>query len=116
MVPSELTRAFGTVALTTSELDSRRTRATLTISVPVESQQLRWAVLPGPCGANTLPLIGFEAYPLIDIGASGRGQVEAELPFALPTQGEYHVNIYSQGQQISDVLTCGNLKVEGSAD
>jgi hypothetical protein len=32
----------------------------------------------------------------------------------LPTTGEYHVNVYfqGQGQQISDVMTCGTLKLD----
>lgn len=110
MVPSELTKAYGSVTLTSSPASPQRSHVRLTVSTPVKSQSLRWAILSGPCGANSLPLIGFESFPVIEIGSSGRGTLDADVPLPMPTEGEYHVNVYFQGQQISDVMTCGDLK------
>jgi hypothetical protein len=115
MAPSELTKAYGSVTLTAAEGSPGRSHVKLSLTAPVQSQSLRWAILPGPCGSNTLPLIGFEAFPVIEVGATGRGSVEADLPMTLPTDGEYHVNVYFQGQQISDVMTCGALKMTGKS-
>lgn len=113
MAPSELTKAYGSVTLTAADGSPTRSHVKLSVTAPVQSQSLRWAILPGPCGANTLPLIGFEAFPVIEVGATGRGSLDADLPIALPSQGEYHVNVYFQGQQISDVMTCGALRLAG---
>lgn len=114
MTPTELTKVYGSVALTTTEGSPSRSHVKLTVATPVKSTTLRWAVLPGPCGANTIPLIGFEAFPLIEVGTSGHGNLETDIPMMLPTTGEYHVNVYfqGQGQQISDVMTCGTLKLD----
>jgi len=110
MVPTELTKAYGTITLTSSAASPQRSHVRLTISTPLKSESVRWAILSGPCGANTLPVIGFESFPLIEIGSAGRGTLDTDIPVTMPTQGEYHVNVYFQGQQISDVMTCGELK------
>jgi hypothetical protein len=114
MAPSEIVKAYGTVLLTVAANSPNRTRARVTLSAPVQSAtELRWAIIPGRCGANSLPVIGFESFPVLEVGNTGRGQLDAEIPFTLPTDGQYHVNVYWQGQQLSDVMTCGNLKLGG---
>jgi hypothetical protein len=114
MTPTELTKAYGSVTLTATEGSPSRSHVVLAVTTPVKSQSLRWAILPGACGANTLPLIGFEAFPLIEVGSSGHGTLESDIPVMLPTEGQYHVNVYFQGQQINDVMTCGALRMEGA--
>jgi hypothetical protein len=114
MAPSEITKAYGTVLLTVAPGGTDRTRARLTLSAPVQSAtELRWAIIPGRCGSNSLPVLGFDSFPVLEIGSTGRGQLDVEIPFALPNQGTYHVNVYWRGQQLSDVMTCGNLKLAG---
>ncbi|HET9012555.1 MAG TPA: hypothetical protein VFN38_12110, partial [Gemmatimonadaceae bacterium] len=107
-------RVFGSVRLwakRSGNLD--RMHVTLTVAVPTASAtSLRWAVLPERCGSGDLPLIGFEQFPLIEVSTNGRGQVEADLPLVLAPNSVYHVNVYSGGQQLENVLTCANLKYE----
>lgn len=109
--PSAQNKAVGSVFLAAA--GQNRTRIRLTVSASaLASSSLQWAVLPGRCGAPALPLLPLERFPIIDIGTGGRGEVDTEMPFALPASGSLHVNVYWRGQQLDDVLTCGNLRRE----
>ena len=110
MAPSGQARAFGTVTLTAAEGSPNRTRARLTVDAPVQNASLPWALFPGRCGSGTLPIAGFELFPQIDIGNTGRGQLDVELAISLPKSGSYHVNVFWQGQTLDQVMTCANLK------
>jgi hypothetical protein len=107
-------RVFGSVRLwPTRSGNLERMHVTLNVAVPTAAAtSLRWAVLPERCGSGDLPLIGFEQFPLIEVSTNGRGQLEADLPLVLAPNSGYHVNVYSGGQQLENVLTCGNLKYE----
>lgn len=111
--PTGRQRATGMVQVT--EAGPERSRVTLTVSAPQHSStQLRWAILPGPCGSRAMPLVGFGLFPLVEVNASGRGQVGAELPIRLLDQESYHVNVYRpEGQRLEHVLTCGNIRRGG---
>jgi len=108
--PTGQNKAFGTVRL--ASRGAQRTAISLTVSTPLSSSaSLNWAVLPGRCGTGALPLVGIERFPVIEIGNNGRGQLDAEMSLELPANGTYHVNIYwATGQQLSDVMTCANLR------
>ena len=72
---------------------------------------LNWAVLPGRCGAGSLPLLPISNFPELTVGGDGRAQVSVVLPFEFPTRGDYHINIYHERQQTLDqVVACGNLR------
>lgn len=104
---------YGSAMLTISPRNSKATRAQLTFQAPVQnSTVLRWAILPGRCGAGTIPLIAAESFPDLEIGSNGRGQLDVDLPFELPINGTYHVNVYSRGSQLADVVGCGTLRFE----
>ncbi len=91
----------------------KRARVTLVIALPeLTGSQLRWAVLPDRCGSGDLPLIGFEQFPLLEIGSNGRGELKADLPLELVANNSYHINVYNGGQQLTDVFACGNLRYE----
>ncbi|HEX2717508.1 MAG TPA: hypothetical protein VHM67_07485 [Gemmatimonadaceae bacterium] len=91
-----------------------RTRATLALTTPATSaSDYRWAVFDGRCGTNSLPLLGFDQFPTVDVGSNGRGELTVEIPLALPSRGSLHVNVYRRGQQLSDVEACANLRREG---
>jgi hypothetical protein len=108
-------KAFGTVVIRPAAGALRRMHVQLTVSVPTSgATQYRWALLPDRCGTGELPLIGFEQFPIIDIGSNGRGQIEADLPLELSANSTYHVNVYSSGQQLDNVVTCANMKYEVS--
>ena len=110
-------RAFGNVTIGVTEggnLD--RMRVNLSVAVPSSAgSSLRWAVLPERCGSGELPLIGFDQFPLIDVTTSGRGQVMADLPLVLAAASAYHVNVYSGAPSLENVVTCANLKFDGTA-
>ncbi|MDQ2667372.1 MAG: hypothetical protein M3Z05_15345 [Gemmatimonadota bacterium] len=110
-----LHRASGTMAIEIpSGADNmKRARVTLVIALPeLTGSQLRWAVLPDRCGSGDLPLIGFEQFPLLEIGSNGRGELKADLPLELVANNSYHINVYNGGQQLTDVFACGNLRYE----
>lgn len=105
-------RVTGSVSLTPRSIDIERVRVALIVSSTEHSgSSLRWAVLPGRCGASALPLLSYEQFPTIEVGGNGRGEVNAELLMRLDMGGTYHVNVYqSRGTQLSDVVTCANLR------
>lgn len=75
------------------------------------STSLNWAVLTGRCGSGSLPILGVEQFPVIDVGTNGRGQLNGEMALALPASGAFHLNVYwSGGRQLNDVMTCANLR------
>jgi hypothetical protein len=47
------------------------------------------------------------------MSATGRGQIEIDLPMELPQSGNYHVNVYSGGRELEHVVTCANLRRGG---
>jgi hypothetical protein len=103
---------YGTVLLLPATSSPNRSRVQITVSSQASnSTTYRWALLPGRCGSPTLPTIGFEQFPPIEISNNGRGSLDMEMALTLPTNGQYHVNVYERGQQLSDVLTCSNLKM-----
>jgi len=108
--PTGQNKAFGTVKL--SSKGTARAQVSITVSTPLSNAaSLNWAVLSGRCGSGSLPLVGVERFPVIEVGNNGRGQLEGEMALDVPTSGTYHVNIYwGSGQQISDVMTCANLR------
>ena len=111
LAPTRLQQAGGTVRLRQSVRDPQRTTVVLAVSSAVQQPtSLRWALLPGRCGSGSLPLLSFEQFPPLDVTSSGRGQLEIDIPVQLPQSGAYHVNVYHEGTQITNVLTCATLR------
>ena len=112
--PRASNRVYGAVTLTTAKTSTSRVRAQITISTQLsQSQRLRWALVSGRCGSSDLPVTGVEQFPEILISSNGRGELDAEVPVAIPTSGTYHVNIFwTTGADISDVMTCANLRMQ----
>ena len=110
--PTGQNKTFGSVAL--KSIGSERTGISISLSTPLQnSTSLNWAILPGRCGSSAMPLVGIERFPVIDVSTNGRGQLNTEMSLELPTSGAYHINVYwSAGSQLSDVMTCGNLRRE----
>lgn len=103
--------ASGSIVLTAQ--GDNVTRAQIDLSGPIEdSQQLHWAVAPGPCLSGTIPLLAVNEFPELDM-RRGHGQLDQTVPISLPTSGSYHVNVYNgDGSDESSVLTCAPLKLE----
>lgn len=105
-------RIYGTVSLTSVDDNRDRTRVRLnfTSQSGANSFTVQWALLPGRCGSGGLPPLPIDNFPIIEVGSDGRAQLDTELSLSLPESGEYHVNVYSGGQELSNVITCANLK------
>jgi hypothetical protein len=114
ITPRASNRVFGSVTLTVAKTSAARTRAQITISTQLsQSQRLRWALVAGRCGSSDLPVTGVEQFPEIPISSNGRGELDGEIPVAIPTSGMYHVNVFwTTGADISDVMTCANLRMQ----
>lgn len=108
--PTAQQKTTGSVFL--SEAGANRTRVRMTVSTDVRNaSQMLWAIVPGRCGAGSMPIAGVQTFPVIEIGNNGRGELDMEIPITLPTTGTYHVNVYNGGIQLNNVVSCGNLTV-----
>jgi hypothetical protein len=107
-------KAYGTVELTVPRDRPNRTYVRLTVAAPATSliTTLRWGIFPGPCGSGSAPIVPTESLPLIELTSSGQGSIDQEVAFEMPNEGRFHVNVLQgRGTQISNVLTCGNLRL-----
>jgi hypothetical protein len=112
--PRGRNNATGRVLLISSGRNSLHARITLTGGAD-NSQYFHWALVSGRCGSPAIPLLSVNQFPDISM-SNGRGQVDAEVPLALPTSGAYHVDVYwSNGGDQADVMTCANLRSEPRA-
>jgi hypothetical protein len=103
--------ATGSVTLVSSGRNSLHAKLSLAVEAPTQAY-LRWALVPGRCGADALPVVAVGLFPEIAMG-NGRGHVEGEVAAPLPESGSYHVNVYwTAGRDEADVMTCANLRRE----
>ena len=77
-----------------------------------------WAIVPGSCGSDAQPILPISAFPTIELGGSGSGQVTSQIHVDFLAPGSYHVNVYRSGgvmnaeaRSVAAVLACGNLKL-----
>lgn len=104
---------YGTVMLAVSPQSQNATRAIITFNAPIQSSTVfRWALLPGRCGSGSIPLLAPELFPDLEMGSNGRGTLDTSVPLTMPTSGQLHLNIYTRGAQLSDVIGCANLRFE----
>jgi hypothetical protein len=109
--PRGRNNATGRVLLTSSGRNTLHARITLTGGAD-NSQYFHWALVAGRCGSPAIPLLSVNQFPDISM-SNGRGQVDGEVPIALPTSGTYHVDVYwTNGGDQADVMTCANLRSE----
>jgi hypothetical protein len=106
-------RIYGTAELASVPSNPSRSRVRLRFTAQTAGNQAftaQWGLLPGRCGAGSLPVHAIENFPVIDVSSNGRAQLDDEVALSLPTSGEYHVNIYLGGQNLENVITCANLR------
>jgi hypothetical protein len=102
---------YGNAQLTPGESPSSTRINVNYTSAGTSDRYLNWAVLPGRCGAGSLPLLPISNFPELTVGGDGRSQVNVVLPFEFPIRGDFHINIYHERQQTLDqVVACGNLR------
>lgn len=102
---------YGNAKLTRGD-SPNSTRIDLTYtSGGTSDRYLNWAILPGRCGAGSLPLLPISNFPELTVAGDGRAQTNVMLPMEFPTRGDYHINVYHERQQTLDqVVACGNLR------
>lgn len=106
-------KAFGNIELTVSPNRPTVSHVRLTVSVPVEPglTNLGWAIHPGSCGSGAPAMMAAGTFPTIVLSANGRGSVDDDISFTVPLTGSYHVNVFrGNGTQLTDVITCANLR------
>jgi hypothetical protein len=114
-VASERQNARGRVEMTVSPNAPTLSRVILTVTVPNEPglDAVGWGVIQGRCGSGNPTVLSPSNFPPIPIGANGGGKVDVKIPFVIPDNGNYHVDVFrGSGNQLSDVLTCGELRPE----
>jgi len=112
-VTSRRQNAYGNVEATVSPASPTLTHVTLTVLVPQDAglDILGWGVVTGGCGSGNPQVLSPTAFPPIQVSSSGRGSVDATIPFVIPETGSYHLDVYrGSGTQLSDVITCADLR------
>lgn len=83
----------------------------LTFTYGGQERDLSWAILFGRCRSASLPVLPISAFPELEVTGGGAARATANLQMALPTSGQYHVDIYSDrigGEEA--VVACGDFK------
>jgi len=112
-VASKRQNAYGRVELTVSPSSPTLTHVTLSVSVPMEPglDALGWGLSEGSCGSGNPPVLPPGMFPTIQLSVSGQGKVDADIPFIIPENSSYHVNVFrGSGTQLTDVITCAALR------
>lgn len=114
-VASKRQNARGRVELTVSPSSPTLSRVMLSISLPTEPglNILGWGLSQGLCGSGSPPVLPPSTFAPIQVSTNGQGSVDAKIPFILSETGSYHVNVFrGSGTQLSDVITCAQLRRE----
>lgn len=107
--------AHGRVELTVSPSSPTLSHITLTVSLPTDAglNILGWGLSQGRCGSGSPPVLSPSAFSPIQVSNSGQGNVNVKIPFILSETASYHVNVFrGSGTQLSDVITCAQLRRE----
>ena len=109
---SRRTMIDGRVEMAADKDYPSRTHVDVSMGTPNRNTTATWALVPDRCGTGGVPVLPPSAFSPIEIGPSGRGEVTVVLPFELPTQGNYHVNIYEgRSADLAGVQACAELKM-----
>jgi hypothetical protein len=112
-VSTQRQNVYGRVELTSSADNPTLTDVKLVVSVPNQPglDVAGWGLSTGRCGSGDPPVLPAGAFPPIQLSQNGRGTADTMIPFIIPETGTYHVNVFrGSGTQLSDVLTCGELR------
>jgi hypothetical protein len=86
-----------------------RSRAQVDIANAVPGGDHPWHVHVGQCGSNG-PIVGPAAsYRSLEVGDDGKATATADLPVAMPTSGQYYVNVHASTNNMGTIIACGNL-------
>lgn len=110
LMPQGGTTVAGSVSVEPGSSASS-THATVTITGGEAGVTYPWHVHSGKCGDNGAVVGQAGAYTPIKIGKDGNGKVNVTLPFAIPDNGAYYVNIHKSATDMGTIVSCGNLSM-----
>jgi hypothetical protein len=111
LAPQGGTNVSGTA--TVEGKDASSTHATVSITGGDPGATYPWHVHSGKCGDNGAVVGQASAYTPIKIDKSGKGKVDVTLPFAIPDNGSYYINIHHSSTDMGTIVSCGNLAMSG---
>jgi superoxide dismutase, Cu-Zn family len=89
------------------------THATVSLTGGTPGATYPWHVHAGNCSSNGAVVGQASAYTPIKIGKDGSGKADVTLPFAIPDNGSYYVNIHKSPTDLGTIVSCGNLSMSG---
>lgn len=114
-VASNRQNGYGRVELTVSPNSPTLSHVILTVSIPLEPGMdlVGWGLVPGRCGSGNPLVLSPSMFPAIQLGPNGQGTIDAQIPFIIPDNGSYHVDVFrGSGTQLNNVITCASLRRE----
>jgi hypothetical protein len=112
---SKRQNGYGRVELTVSPNSPTLTHVILTVSIPLQPGMdlVGWGLSQGRCGSGNPLVLPPSMFPAIQLGPNGQGTSDAKIPFIIPDNGSYHVDVFrGSGTQLNDVITCASLRRE----
>ena len=110
--PAELagaTQVRGSAWMGADGRESSRTRASVSIANAVPGGRHPWHVHVGQCGNDQGIFGAADAYQVLAVGGNGQAEAEARLAVAVPTSGQYFVNVHASPDNLGTIIACGNL-------
>lgn len=100
----------GTAVMIQDSADTSRSQIHIFLSSPNSDQSVTWALLPDRCGTGSVPVLPVNNFQPVDVGSGGRGEASTTIPFAFPTSGMFHLDVYAGTRAtLSDVIACADL-------
>jgi hypothetical protein len=110
LAPQGGTAVAGSVSIEPGA-NASSTHAVVTITGGEPGTTYPWHVHSGKCGDNGAVVGQAPAYKPITIGKDGTGKVDETLPFAIPDNGAYYVNIHKSAKDMGTIVSCGDLSM-----
>jgi len=87
--------------------------ATISITGGTPGATYPWHVHTGKCGPGG-GVVGLgSAYKPLTVGADGTAKGTANLSVAVPSSGDFHVNVHASSSDMATIVSCGNLGMAG---
>ncbi|HET7423522.1 MAG TPA: hypothetical protein VFJ92_08170, partial [Gemmatimonadales bacterium] len=56
------------------------------------------------------PIVGpATSYRSLEVNNDGKATATADLPVAIPTSGQYYINVHASANNMGTIIACGNL-------
>jgi hypothetical protein len=85
------------------------TVATVSITGAKPGAVYPWHVHVGKCGTSGKVWGNGSAYKPLTAGSDGTAKGTATINMAVPTSGDYYVNIHASPTNLATIVSCGNL-------